>query len=285
MNNLIITQVEEKIKVSGAGVFSASQTFECGQCFRFDKNENGEYEGVATDSPSASGHFARISNSDDGEVLFSGTTMDEVKNFWISFLDLERDYEKIVSTYSEDSHIGVAARTCSGIRILKQDPWEALCSFIISQNNNIPRIKKIIRSLCENFGEKTKSGHFTFPDARVLAEAESLAVIRSGFREKYIKDAAQKVADGEIKLEVLKMMPYEQAKAELMRIKGVGEKVSSCVSLFGLGFLGAFPVDVWIKRVLEKHYDADFDPSSFGEYAGVAQQYLFHYERYYASDE
>lgn len=267
----------EKIKVSGAGTFSASQTFECGQCFRFDKNENGEYEGIA------SGNFARISDGDDGEVLFSGTTMDEVKNFWVSFLDLERDYEKIVGAYSEDSHIGVAARACSGIRILKQDPWEALCSFIISQNNNIPRIKKIIRLLCENFGEKTKSGHFTFPDAKTLAEAESLAVIRSGFREKYIKDAAQKVADGEIKLEVLKMMPYEQAKAELMKIKGVGEKVASCVALFGLGFLGAFPVDVWIKRVLEKHYDADFDPSSFGEYAGVAQQYLFHYERCYAS--
>ena len=199
-----------------------------------------------------------------------------MREYWTVFLDLERSYGDIIATFS-DSHLIEAAKACAGIRILRQDPWETLVSFIISQNNNIPRIKKIIRSLCENFGEKINGG-FTFPSAKRIVESD-LSVIRSGFREKYIKSAAEMVVSGQINLDELPLLPYTEAKAQLMRIKGVGEKVAGCVALFGLGFLEAFPIDTWIKKVLHNHYGESFDPNTFGAYAGIAQQYLFHYER------
>lgn len=274
MKQLKIIEYKNRIGVFGACCFSPEQTFECGQCFRFERNNAGEYEGIA------SSHFARILLEGEA-VVFRDSTVNEVRDFWIPYLDLERDYEKIVCSFPENSHISTAAHCCSGIHILKQDPWETLCSFIISQNNNIPRIKKIVKSLCENFGEKLDCGGYSFPDIEKIAAAgvEGLSIIKSGFRAKYIIDAAEKVAGGKINLETLKLMTYEQAKAELIKIKGVGEKVASCVTLFGLGFLNAFPVDVWIKRVLQKYYGEDFDIGYFGEYAGIAQQYLFHYER------
>ena len=132
--------------------------------------------------------------------------------------------------------------------------------------------------ICEHFGEKDGEG-YAFPTAKRIAESESLAIIRSGFREKYIKDAAEKVVSRQIDLDELSFLPYDEAKAQLMRIKGVGEKVGGCVALFGLGFFEAFPVDTWIKKVLINHYGDNFDPATFGAYAGIAQQYLFHYER------
>ena len=143
-------------------------------------------------------------------------------------------------------------------------------------------IKKIINSLCVSLGDPVEGGGYSFPSAERILEAgeEGLAPIRAGFRVKYILDAAQRVASGNIDLEAISSLSYEQAEMELMRIKGVGKKVASCVLLFGYGFLSAFPIDVWVKRVIEKYYDEDFDPLSLGEYAGIAQQYLFYRERY-----
>ena len=166
-----------------------------------------------------------------------------------------------------------------GIRILNQQPFETLVSFIISASNNIPRIKKIINSLCENFGEQIDGG-FAFPTPGVLAKKTpaDLAVIKAGFRDKYIIDCANKVASGALDLNKLKTLDINAAREQLKTVNGVGDKVADCSLLFGLGFINAFPKDVWIKRILNNYYgtntEKDLDFYGFG---GIAQQYLFYY--------
>ena len=172
-----------------------------------------------------------------------------------------------------------------GIRILRQEPWEALCSFIISQNNNIPRIKKIIRTLSEKYGEAfTAFGEtyhaFPTPEALSAAGEDELKSCGTGFRARYILDAAKKVSSGEIDFSVIQSMDDEEAAKYLMTICGVGAKVAACTLLYGFHRTAAFPIDVWIKRVLDKYYPGGIDISSLGAYAGIAQQYLFYYERY-----
>lgn len=156
---------------------------------------------------------------------------------------------------------------------MRQDSWECLISFIISQNNNIPRIKGIIDRLCGMYGGR-------FPEAGELSEEtpESLEPLRSGFRAKYICDAAVKTASGVTDLAGIAAMPIEDARTELKKISGVGPKVAECVLLFGMHRTDAFPVDVWIKRVLSEYYPNGF-PEYLKENAGIAQQYLFHYIR------
>jgi len=173
-----------------------------------------------------------------------------------------------------------ASGFAGGIRILRQDPWEALCSFIISQNNNIPRIKGIVERLCASFGEEIKEGFYSFPAAEKIATLtlEDLAPLRSGFRAKYILDGAKRVADGEIDLDALKELALDEARQELMKIYGVGEKVADCTLLFGLSHIDAFPKDVWIKKAMAKLFDGSL-PECAAPYAGIAQQYIFHYAR------
>ena len=160
-----------------------------------------------------------------------------------------------------------------------QPPWETLCSFIISQNNNIKRIKGIIGRLCETYGEKIEGG-YTFPAAQTLAklEVEDLAPLRSGFRAKYIIDAARRVASGEVDLFALQNMPYEDAKNELLKIKGVGPKVADCALLFSHRHIEALPKDVWIKRALQVLFGGEL-PEVAVPYAGIVQQYIFFYAR------
>ena len=250
------------------------KTFECGQCFRFDMQKDGSFVGAAY------GRYIKAYQTDKGVFIENGTEDD--RDFFFDFFDLGTDYSKIEEELSFDPHFKSTVPYSHGIRILNQEPWETLCSFIISQNNNIPRIKRIVSSLCENFGEKISGCDIkSFPSAEkisVLTE-DDLAVIRSGFRAKYISDAAKKVASGEIDLKNIKKMSYPDAKNELMKIKGVGKKVADCALLFSLGFKNAFPIDVWVNRVIGKYYGEGFDPSYFGKYAGIAQQYLFYYER------
>ena len=260
--------------ITSGGDFDIKKTFECGQCFRFDPDGDG-YTGTAF------GRVLHLTQHGD-TVTLCGVGKEDFKNIWEPFFDIDRDYSGISHDMCTDDTLSRAYGYSRGIRILAQDPWETLCSFIISQNNNIPRIKKIIGLLCTNFGERIQgTQYYSFPSARRIADAgmEALDVIRSGFRSKYIYDAAVKVADGSIDLELLKTLPYEEAKSALMSIKGVGEKVANCVLLFSLGFYGAFPVDVWVKKVIIKYYGDDFDSARFGKYAGIAQQYLFYYER------
>lgn len=251
------------------------KTFDCGQCFRFDWQDDcltGE----------AFGKVLNMQSTEDG-VLLKNVSMAEYEEIWKHYLDMERDYESIGRTISEFKGMADAAERGRGIHILNQDPWETLCSFIISQNNNIPRIKKIIRSLCEMFGNEIEdTGRYSFPTAEVLATAgaDRIYETRCGFRAKYLADAAEKVARGSIDPNSLRLCSYEEAVTTLCTIKGVGPKVANCVALFGLGHTEAFPVDVWIKRVLEKYFEPDFDPAVFGKHAGIAQQYLFYNERY-----
>ncbi len=261
--NLVLTEIEN---------FNLGQTLDCGQAFRWNLKAENDYEGIAY------GKFLHITQKDNTVTLYD-TDINDYNSLWRDYFDFERNYGDIIKSFSDNKILSDAANFGSGIRILKQDSWEALCSFIISQNNNIPRIKGIVERLCENFGEKTEGG-YTFPTAEVIANlsVDDLAVLRSGFRAKYILDAAKKVADGEINFENISAMDTDTARLELMKIYGVGAKVADCAMLYGMGKLDAFPKDVWIKRALEVLFGGNL-PESAGKYAGIIQQYIFFYAR------
>ena len=268
------------IKIEDESFFDIYQTFDCGQTFRFESTSENTVEGVAL------GKLLRLSQADDGSIEIN-CTLGEFESIWKHYLALDRNYGEINAYFSEgsDEVLKKASLYGKGIHILRQDPWEALCSFIISQNNNIPRIKKIINSLSEKFGkpfEHEGKTYFAFPTAKALADAGEAEIfaLKTGFRAKYICDAAEKVVSGEIDLDKIITLPTPQAQTELLRIKGVGPKVAACALLFGFDKTDAFPIDVWVKRVFSKYYPNGFDILSFGENAGIAQQYLFYYERW-----
>ncbi len=249
------------------------QTLDCGQSFRWEKQNDGSFSGVAF------GKYVNIS-LDGTDMIIKNAAPDDEK-IWREYFDLELDYGKIRGDISKlHPVLEEAARYAPGIRILRQEPYEALCTFIISQNNNIKRIKGIVARLCESFGDEIDEGVYTFPTAERLAELtpDDLAPLRAGFRNRYIIDSAKKVASGEVDLELCKTADYETARAELMKITGVGVKVADCTLLFGMHRVEAFPVDVWMKRAMEKLFPG-MTANDFGEYAGIAQQYIFHYSR------
>ncbi len=262
----------DKIYIKNVQNFDIQQTLDCGQAFRWNVNEDGIWSGIAF------GKYIELSAEND-DIVISNSSEDDFKNIWHHYFDLDCDYSKIIKEVGKDKTVAKAAKYSGGIRLLNQEPWEALISFIISQNNNIPRIKGIIERLCENFGTKTTFG-YTFPTVEVISKltVEDLAVIRSGFRAKYIIDAAQKVQSGEIDLETLKHIDYNTARKILMTIKGVGPKVADCVLLYGLEHKNAFPRDVWINRALEQLFDGNI-PDCAKKYGGIVQQYIFHYIR------
>ncbi len=253
--------------------FDTEQTLDCGQAFRWTKQEDGTFKGIAGGKAVSIG---LVENS----IIIDGAD-DTDKEFWTHYLDLDLDYRNIRKSLSQMHPIlNEAAQFAPGIRILNQDPWEALCSFIISQNNNIPRIKGIVERLCREFGDKITEECYTFPNAEIIAQLspEDLQPIRAGFRARYIIDGARKVADGEIDLEKIRTMEINDARKELMKITGVGIKVADCTLLYGLHRLDCFPLDVWMKRAMSTLFP-DVSPDFFGEYAGIAQQYIFHYSR------
>ena len=258
--------------------FNLMHTFECGQCFRWNKNDDSSYIGVVGDSVITVKQENGVFEFDcDDELLIN------------SYFDLDNNYEDIKNKLSGlDDVLLKAIPSGYGIRILKQDPWEALISFIISANNNIPRIKKIIESLCGNFGKEiiyNNNLYYTFPDANVINKltVQQLDIIKSGFRAKYIIDAAEKVATGVIDLDSVYNMDTDEAREYLKQIKGVGNKVADCILLFAYQKYDVFPKDVWIKKVLNDLYGIDeknfdlFVSEHFGDLAGFAQQYLFYY--------
>ncbi len=273
-----ITEKDGGVLVAGSDI-DLYKTFDCGQCFRFEAEEGGCFTGVAF------GRRLDIRAVGEDGFFIADMTIDEFDSRYADFFDLKRDYEGIRKDLQSRGVVPQAVENGRGIHILRQDFWETLCSFIISQNNNIPRIKKIIASLCSLLGEETADGVYTFPSAERVAEAgeAGLAPIRAGFRARYIADAAEKTASGLLDADALRKAGLDEAVKTLCTVKGVGPKVAGCVALFSLGYMEAFPVDVWIKRVLGRYYAPDFDYRSFGEYAGLAQQYLFYNERYIAS--
>ena len=262
---------ENKIILTESDAFSPEQTFLCGQCFRFDPCEGG-FSGIA------GGRFIRAESFEGKTVLY--TSKADFEAFWKDYFDLGRDYSAVRGLIKDDPFLLAAEEYGRGIRMLRQEPWEALCSFIISQCNNIPRIKGIVGKLCQKFGREIEDG-FAFPEAEVIAALtpEDLAPIRAGYRAEYIVSAAREVASGALDLEALKKLPTQEARKRLLAVHGVGKKVADCVLLFGLSKTDAFPVDVWIKRVLDNVYPQGFDASVYGDLAGIVQQYLFFYAR------
>ena len=255
------------------GDLDLKQTLDCGQCFRWREENDGSFFGVVR------GRAARAS-MDGGRLILDGA-QEADRQMWSDYFDLALDYGAIRRRLSAvHPAMAEAERYAPGIRILRQEPFEALISFIISQNNNIKRITGIVGRLCEGFGEPIGEGMYAFPTPERLAglSPDDLAPIRAGFRHRYIIDAAQRVASGEIDLEAIRKMPYDEARAQLMRITGVGVKVADCVLLYGLHRLEGFPLDVWMKRAMATLFGG-MDSSAFGDCAGVAQQMIFHYAR------
>ncbi len=287
-----------KIKQQSNGVvlidppdFNIYHIFDCGQCFRWNPTGENEYTGTAF------GHNLKIQqNFKDNIVILSDTTIDEFNKIWYNYFDMGTDYSEIKSALSQNDPImRQAAASGGGIRILRQDAWETIVSFIISASNNIPRIKLIIERLCEAFGDRREASdgrvYYTFPTAERLAAlgVGDLACIKAGFRDKYIIDAARRAADGRLDIDALFDMDSLSARETLKTVSGIGNKVADCVTLFGLHKADAFPVDVWIKRIVEHCYfggeDApikviqQFASDKFATLGGYAQQYLFYYAR------
>ncbi|MBR6102379.1 MAG: DNA glycosylase [Ruminococcus sp.] len=254
--------------------FELDDTFDCGQAFRWTKTGEDSYEGFYLNTP------LRISIVDrrDRIFRFENTSEQVFLEQWYNYLDLSTDYGELKRRFSEDETLARACKYAGGIRILRQDSWEALSSFIISQNNNIPRIKGIIGRLTEHYGG--------YPSSQQLADEteESLAFLRSGFRAKYLVDAVAKINSGELDLAEAASLPLEEAEKRLMSIKGVGPKVAMCALLFGMHRTDAFPIDVWMKRALERWYPNGL-PDCVKGYEGVAQQYLFHYIRNHPQED
>ena len=253
--------------------FNVPLTLDCGQSFRWVKTQDGGMHGVAYGR-------ALTVYEDEKFIMLVGADEKDFNDIWKSYFDLETDYVSICEKLKKDPYLKSAIDKYYGIRILRQEPWETLCSFIISQNNNIPRIKGIIHRLCENFGEDLGNGDHTFPTPEKILEAgaDELGVLRAGFRTKYIIDAAEKVVNGEVDFDYIQKSTPEDGAQMLKKIKGVGDKVSACVLLYGFGKHNVVPVDVWVKRILEETYPNGLPECTQGV-KGIAQQYLFHYKR------
>ena len=264
---------KKSIMIENVNPLDLPLTLDCGQSFRWSANPDGSWHGVVA------GKSVDV-RVDGNNLLICGDVSENDKKMWKEYFDIGRDYASICEKLKTDKWLNKAICAYPGIRILKQEPWEALCSFIISQNNNIPRIKGIISRLCAQFGKDLGGGDFSFPSAEIIAAqtAESLAPLRAGFRVKYILDAARRVAGGEIDLAEISAMPIDSAREELMKISGVGPKVAECALLYGFGRVDAFPVDVWVRRIMAELYPEGL-PECTNGVQGIAQQYLFHWRR------
>lgn len=266
--------------------FDLTQTLESGQCFRWEKIDEARYQGTAYHRTITIGQI-------NNELYIDGATAKEFQYIWLPYFDLERNYENIIKILSKDPLLKKAINGAMGVHVLKQEPFETLISYIISANNHIPRIKKIIKTLSETLGDNiilNGQTTFAFPTKKQLANAryDEVNLCKAGFRNKYIHQTAIKIHEENYDFSLLKQMPYEEAKSSLKQFLGVGDKVADCVLLFSGIRLDAFPVDVWIKRVIENEYGkkdmtltniAQFGRDQFGQYAGFANNYLFHYIR------
>lgn len=257
-------------------VFDLAQTLDCGQAFRWSPvpGRPSAWQGAAMG--------CALTLWESNKEIHFDCTPEEFQTVWHAYFDLGSDYAHMRAELSAISPVlAQAAAFAPGIRILRQEPWEALCSFILSQNNNIPRIKGILHRLCQGWGGPIPgSALHAFPTPQALAAEtpETLAPLRAGFRAKYLVDAAQKVCTGQVDLPSLSTAPLEDARRELQKIMGVGPKVAECTLLYGFHRTQCFPMDVWMKRAMQALFPG-FTPADFGENAGLAQQYIFHYSR------
>lgn len=262
--------------------FVPHHTFDCGQCFRWTPEPDGSYTGVA------GGRAVKIS-SDGTSVELGGCTEEDYSAFWEKYLDVQRDYGKIKKAVSVNDTMRRAVEYGGGIRILRQEFFETLISFIISQRSSIPKIRSCVEKLCTLYGKEISFNGKTlhaFPSAETLARLseEDFRAIGVGYRAPYILSAAKKVAGGEISGGELEKCETSKAREQLLKLYGVGDKVCDCVLLFSLGKYDLFPSDVWIKRVMAEQFSASdakrAGEEAFGAYSGFAQQYLFYWRKY-----
>ena len=277
--------------------FNLEHIFECGQCFRWNKQGDNTYLGVAEK------YVIRLEKKNK-DIIFKGnkTKNSKFKNleeFVEYYFDLNTDYSKYKEKLSKvDNYLDESIKFGEGIRILKQDVWECIISFIISANNNIPRIKKIIERIALNYGEEIKfegNTYYTFPTPEELSKAsvEDLRNLGTGFRDKRIYNTTQIILSNEKYIENLKQMKTtKQMKEELLKLDGVGPKVADCILLFSLQRFDAFPIDVWVRRVMNDLYIHNEDENKVNKkmiqklaeekflgIPGIAQQYLFYWKR------
>jgi len=276
-NMLIIEDIKD---------FNTTHIFDCGQCFRWNKEEDGSYTGVV------SGKVINVSQLGT-KVIFDNLTLDDyhiVKDYF----DLDTDYEKIKEKVSTDDIMKKAIDFGCGIRILNQDEWETMISFMISANNRIPMIKKVIENLSCKFGNFITSyrgrDYYSFPTPEQLAEApvDKIIECKAGFRAPRIKDAAERFLNERDTIYDLKNKSYQEGLDYLKTYSGIGDKLANCILLFSMKQFDTFPVDVWVRRVMQTLYvDKDtsdkeirrFAEEKFGDFSGYAQQYLFYYAR------
>lgn len=284
-------QNSNKIILENIKSFNIQQILECGQAFRFNKIDDNHYVVIAFEK-------ALYIKQKESTVEFYPCNINEFEDIWIKYFDLNRDYCYIKEQISKDDAIMQEAISFApGIRLLNQDSYECLISFIISQNNHIPRIKQIINNLSCSYGKKINDtsehmgDYYSFPTYTIFENLtnEDIMACKTGFRAKYIKDACNKIASGHIDLADLVSGEEIYSREKLMSIHGVGQKVSDCVLLFSLEKYASFPIDVWVKRVMEElYFDGKptavpdihaFAKQRWGQYGGFAQQYLFYYAK------
>ena len=267
------------MKIQVTDDFDPDRIAESGQCFRWERDDSGAYRIIHKT------YVLRLRVAGDG-IFELSCPEDEYRKIWYDYFDFCENYrfirERIRS--EDDPFLAGACAYGKGIRILRQDPWETLISFIISQNKNIPAIRKSIQLLCEAAGERREDGkgpYYLFPDPeRILALSDdALTACRLGYRCRYVRAAAADVAEGRLDLERLRHQSEESALSALTGVCGVGIKVASCVSLFGLHHVDSFPVDVWIRRILEKEYPDGYPKDRYSPYNGIYQQYMFYFYR------
>ena len=281
-----IIQKDNKITIHDIRDFNITHIFECGQCFRWNREDDGSYTGVVKN---------KVINvlQQENTVEFNNINTDDfdiIKNYF----DFDTDYETIKNTLNTDEIMAEAIKFGEGIRILNQEEWETMISFMISANNRIPMIKKVIENLSISFGDYIGNyrgkEYFSFPTAERLSAApvERILECKTGFRAPRIKAAATRFLNEKDKIYNIKNMSYDEGLAYLKTYKGIGDKVANCILLFSMRHIDTFPVDVWVRRVMQTLYvskdtkDADirkFAENKFGKYSGFAQQYLFYYAR------
>ncbi|GHU11171.1 8-oxoguanine DNA glycosylase [Alphaproteobacteria bacterium] len=249
--------------------FDMDQIANSGQCFRISKIAPETWQVIAWDKT------LQIHQEEDHDYVFE-CSREEYHGIWFDYFDMQRDYGEIKKRIraTNDPYLIAAIDYGYGIRILKQDPWEATVTFLISQQNNIPRIRNIIAKLCEPYGNQ-------FPTPNLLAKytEDDFLSLGLGYRAKYLQDISKVVLKGDLDFNKLKCMNCSEVVNFLKQFNGIGNKVANCIALFGLHKIEAFPIDVWIKRIIDDQYGGNFDTNRFPGYAGIVQQYMFFYQR------
>ena len=283
--------MEQKYIIKNCKSFKAKDIFECGQCFRWNEEPDGSYTGIF-------GHNV-LNVKEEKDIVITGICNGDIEDICKNYFDLDRNYEEIKETLSLiDDNMKESIKYGEGIRILNQDLWEMIISFIISANNNIPRIKGIIERMSAKYGQEIKfrgTSYYTFPTIDELSQAsvKDLKDLGLGFRDRYVYETTKKIKEGKINLENLKQEQTNEVRKQLLTLTGVGPKVADCIMLFStLKRFDVFPVDVWVRRVMNDLYIHNEDETKvnkkqiqeiardkFGALEGIAQQYLFYLKR------